>query len=1119
MRTYLLKDFTIKTKQNRTYTIIDKFGEGASCIAYYAVDEQTNAKCILKEYYPAYLAIERDETGKLHCKENEMDKFLNGKKRFEKSVDTQVKLRNIEASTNQIFYVNDRFEENGTSYVVVPQYSGRTYSDNADISLYDRIRICKSVINYVRQCHLEGYLCLDIKPDNIFIIPETSELAMFFDFDSICRIEEVLLGKNLSYTSNWAAPEQVVSSGFLKISKASDIYVLGELIYWSVFDRHSLDNEHRRHSRFSFAESKFRDVLTSDAEDILSDIFHHTLRSSVKNRYQDITELMKRVDDFLMEIYPGKESIINVFPTSTPLFIGRENELSQIEQKLEEGHLAILTGVGGIGKSEIAKKYVKEHMDEYKTIIYWTYSFDLVSTINHSEFLIDFEQKDEESDLHYCNRKINKLSELFLGKNLIVIDNLNLETEELEHLDVWKKVCSLPCDLLITTRCNQEQYFGNQIYVDGLTSESLKIIFRNRCSYEPEQEEYVEKIIEAVQYHTLVVELIAKQANSCLKTPAQMFGLLKEKGILGLNSESVKWDYKKKSVADHVRGLFSMFSMSEKQKELLYIMAFMPVSGIDEKIFFEFFKLENHNDLRYLIDNGWISEQSGLKKIIAVHPVITSVVMDVIRSDDSDADSLYATAMDSMISWSGRDDINRDDYFRICNSLALQTCEYKINNHAAADYIIRYNNSFAQYGNKDERRHLILYAIDIYNKIYPENKYSAVRENAYENYIASINDAEHYDEVKKTCSFHLKLAKKNKDLYMASKWYLMLTNASHVRNNMSNGFSLMFIIYYYKIIYIVFKLQKENKKEKSKVLSEEYLEKLHYGYMKAWKKSLHDFAYLSLASCCEQLSEENVFFTKDVWTETYNYKQAIDIRNRYKSAKTVNGSVNSIYKHIDEAKLAILSRDYTKADDLLMKIAEYYEEHNLPCNSSLYVVHDMIATIALTVENYEKAIKHYLECLEIANKLNYRKNYGIRNGLCRAYLYNGNIDEAKELNYQLYVDLKEVEKDNRGTSFAEMYYNTAYRYFMLNDKTQAEKFFLHAIFQFNSCSIYGNRRDVGIARCQYQLGELLGNDRKEECANYYCHAYETFNRCLGENHIETKRCYDKLNEFKTYLKK
>lgn len=1119
MRTYLSNGFVIKTKQNRTYTIGEKFGEGASCVAYYALDEQTNSKCVLKEYYPAYMAIERDDTGKLHCAEHEIDKFEKDKRRFDESIDTQIKLRNIDSSMNQIFYVSDWFEVNGTSYVVVPQYSGNTYSDNTDISLYDRIKTCKSVINYVNQCHSEGYLCLDIKPDNIFVIPETSELAMFFDFDSICRIDEAMSGKNLSYTNNWAAPEQVVPSSFSKISKASDIYVLGELIYWSVFDHHSSDNEHRRHSTFSFSESRFGDLLTSDAEDILSDIFHHTLRSSINNRYQQVTDLLKRVDDLLMEIYPGKESIINVYPTSTSLFIGREQELMQIEQKLCEGHLAVLTGVGGIGKSEIAKKYVDAHKDEYKTIIYWTYSFDIVSTINQSEFLTDFEQKDEEGDVHYCNRKLNKLSELFSGKNLIVIDNLNIEIEEIEHLNIWKRVCNLPCDLLITTRCNQEQYFGNQIYIDGMSLESLKTIFQNHCPYEFEQDEYVDAIIKSVQYHTLVVELIAKQANSCLKTPFEMLSLLEKNGILGLNSESVKWDYKKKTVADHVRGLFSVFEMSEKQKELLYIMAFMPVSGIDEKIFFEFFKLRNYNDLRYLVDNGWISEQLGLKRIIAVHPVITSVVMDVIRSDINDANMLYVNAIDSMVSWSGRDDINQDEFFRVCNSLALQTCEYQISNHAAADYIIRYNNSFVKYGNRDERRSLILYAIDVYNQIYPENEYSAVRENAYENYIASINDVDHYDEVKRTCRAHLKLAKKYKDLYMASKWYVMLTNASHIRNNMANGFSMMYIVYYYKIICIVLKLQKENRKEKSKILSEDYLEKLHYGYMKIWRKSLHDLAYLNLASCCEQLSEENVFFTKDIWTEANNYKQAIGIRSRYRNAKTINATANSIFKHIDEAKLAILSRDYMTADNILMQIVSYFNEHNLPGNSNLYVVHDMIATIALTLENYEKAIRHYSECLEIAKRLNYRKNYGVRNGLTRAYLYNGDVYKAKDSNYQLYVDLKEVEKDNRGTSFAEMYYNTACRYFVTNDKEQAEKFFLHAIVQFNSCSICGNRRDVGIARCRYQLGELFGDERREEAAIYYSQAYEDFKRCLGDEHIETKRCYEKLNEYKLYLKK
>lgn len=196
-------------------------GEGATCIAYYGVDEQTKAKCVIKEYYPINVSIERNDDGWLACGAAEIDKFNRGKERFNSSIERQIKLRNIGEATNQIFYVLDCFEANGTSYVVVPQYSGSTYSENSDIDLYNRIKICKSVAEYIKNCHTEGYLCLDIKPDNIFVIPETSELAMFFDFDSVCRIDEVMYGENLSYTSSWAAPEQVVPGSYAKISKAS----------------------------------------------------------------------------------------------------------------------------------------------------------------------------------------------------------------------------------------------------------------------------------------------------------------------------------------------------------------------------------------------------------------------------------------------------------------------------------------------------------------------------------------------------------------------------------------------------------------------------------------------------------------------------------------------------------------------------------------------------------------------------------------------------------------------------------------------------------------------------------------------------------------------------------
>ena len=176
----------------------------------------------------------------------------------------------------------------------------------------------------------------------------------------------------------------------------------------------------------------------------------------------------------------------------------------------------------------------------------------------------------------------------------------------------------------------------------------------------------------------------------------------------------------------------------------------------------------------------------------------------------------------------------------------------------------------------------------------------------------------------------------------------------------------------------------------------------------------------------------------------------------------------------------------------------------------------MLATIALTVENYEKAIEHYVECLEIAKRLNYKYNYDVRIGLAQAYLYHGDVEEAKDVNHRLFVDLKEVDKNNRGTFFAEVYYNTACRYLILDDRELAGTIFIHAIEQFISCSLYGNRRDVGIARCQYQLGNISHEENTEEAIFYFSKAHETFVRCLGDKHIETKHCQEMLEKCQPY---
>ena len=57
----------------------------------------------------------------------------------------------------------------------------------------------------------------------------------------------------------------------------------------------------------------------------------------------------------------------------TSSFIGREKELADIDQKLHNDslkHIVVLHGLSGIGKTQLAARYVMEHRSEY-TAVFW----------------------------------------------------------------------------------------------------------------------------------------------------------------------------------------------------------------------------------------------------------------------------------------------------------------------------------------------------------------------------------------------------------------------------------------------------------------------------------------------------------------------------------------------------------------------------------------------------------------------------------------------------------------------------------------------------------------------------------------------------------------------------
>ena len=90
----------------------------------------------------------------------------------------------------------------------------------------------------IKKYHDNGLLYLDIKPENMWLIPETKEHILLFDFNSIVAKEE-LENNNVikfSYSDGYSAPE-LIQGNKKKICEATDIYSIGAIAFYKLFGR------------------------------------------------------------------------------------------------------------------------------------------------------------------------------------------------------------------------------------------------------------------------------------------------------------------------------------------------------------------------------------------------------------------------------------------------------------------------------------------------------------------------------------------------------------------------------------------------------------------------------------------------------------------------------------------------------------------------------------------------------------------------------------------------------------------------------------------------------------------------------------------------------------------
>ncbi len=351
----------------------------------------------------------------------------------------------------------------------------------------------------------------------------------------------------------------------------------------------------------------------------------------------DSTGLLKAGNVLKVDKAFRLESTPSVIPKS--VFCGREEELAKIKEIFESGErLIFLQGIGGIGKTEIAKQYAKRNKALYDTVIYATYNNTIVELVSsQSSFKIEpvfprqiLSDGSQESDISFFKRKLNLIREITNERTLIIIDNFDVMDDE-----YFSDLIDANYKLLITTRCDYSRLYPT-IKIEAIDSiEMLKKVFlENYDGYVvDEDDEHLEELLELVNRHTYTIELIAQHMENSGQTVEEMIDVLKHEGIVSLNEE-VRSSADKSNVAyENLLKMFKVFDLDNEEKRVLQYLSLMPLSGVDVRDFKKWLDLQSLKVIKTLENRSWIVLSSNG---VALHPIIREVVRHELPFDNEE---------------------------------------------------------------------------------------------------------------------------------------------------------------------------------------------------------------------------------------------------------------------------------------------------------------------------------------------------------------------------------------------------------------------------------------------------------------------------------------------------
>lgn len=633
---------TLRSGANtREFSIEYKKGEGGSCVAYvvsfYEADNIRH-RGILKEYCPAYLGdVSRNADNSIIIPDEHKQRFeygLNDYRETYRFINNYI--ADNEAASNYHPVQLGLYEGNNTLYILSSYDYGKGYDEIKDDSIYSLVKLMISVTKAVEMYHNAGFVHCDIKPENIFVLDEVTELIKLFDYDSLLSVADLRKGK-ISYIPNpqiYYVPE-LMGRELSKIGIETDIFEIGAMFYFRLFGKVPSPEQMEHDAEFNFDEVPLLNGISPKAKYEIEKLLINTLQISVRRRYKNTKKLLNQLNLILLNLDSKKPYLLNL-PVWQPtkVCIERREELFDIHQRLADDGFVFIKGMGGLGKSEITKMYVEVFKSNYHTIQFCKYVDSLkalvaaipISGINDEDYdNIDDLFKTKNKLLHQCD-----------SNTLIIIDNFNVTYDK--YLRDFLPANGDGFKVIFTTRCMPAaDYYENKVLsLPPLPLEDSRRLFylHTAITKTPSTDEEIRNLVANIQQNTLLLVLIAKLIKRTSISINDVIHKLNEQELNTIDARVFyEYDYSDEDIEvynkinNHLHTVFSISTLDNVEKQTLLNMSLISVYGIQEDEFIEACGIESINQdiIATLISQGWI-ENNG--SYISLHSIVSDVISE-----------------------------------------------------------------------------------------------------------------------------------------------------------------------------------------------------------------------------------------------------------------------------------------------------------------------------------------------------------------------------------------------------------------------------------------------------------------------------------------------------------